>query len=103
MDRRKITDWTLLAGASVEIRQQGIHICTGHVDAVTADGRILWLHPPAQTRRMFEKAEFHEAWTAEDRFGFHYEVTKGLSRDDEHRALQTDQALTLQGAGELRP
>ena len=70
MDRRKITDWTLLAGASIEIRQQGSHICSGHVDTVTADGSILWLHPPAQTRRMFEKAELHEAWTTEEPCGF---------------------------------
>ena len=96
MDLRKITDWTLLAGASIEIRRQGSPVCAGHVDAVTADGRILWLRPPAETRRMFEKAEFHEAWTAEDRFGFHYEVTKGLCGDDEQRALQKDCALPLQ-------
>jgi hypothetical protein len=77
---RRITDWTLLTGASVEIRQQGRCVCSGYVDAVTEDGTILWLHPPAQSRRLFEKAEFYEAWATEDRTGFHYEVTKGLSR-----------------------
>lgn len=90
MDLRKITDWTLLAGASIEIHQQGSHICSGHVDAVTEDGKILWVRPPAQTRRLFEKAEFYEAWTAENRFGFHYEVTKGSCADDEQSALQTE-------------
>jgi hypothetical protein len=80
MDLRRITDWTLLTGTSIEIRQQGSAICSGYVDAVTADGTILWLRPPAQNRRLFEKAEFYEAWAASDRTGFHYEVTKGLSR-----------------------
>ena len=80
MDLRRITDWTLLTGARVEIRQQGSPVCSGHVDAVTDDGRILWLQPPAQNRRLFEKAEFYEAWATEDRTGFHYEVTKSLSR-----------------------
>ncbi|MHC6231871.1 hypothetical protein ACX5I6_20265 [Arthrobacter sp. MMS24-T111] len=74
---RRITDWTILPGARVEIRQQGFPVCTGHVDAVTEDGSILWLTAPAQQRRLFEKAEFYEAWAAEDRDGFHYEVSKG--------------------------
>jgi hypothetical protein len=78
MDLRRITDWTLLTGASVEIRQQGSPVCSGQVDAVTDDGTILWLRPPAQDRRLFEKAEFYEAWATEDRAGFHYEVTRGL-------------------------
>ncbi|MFF2243798.1 hypothetical protein ACFVTM_06405 [Arthrobacter sp. NPDC058130] len=79
MNLRRITDWTLLTGASIEIRQQGSPVCSGHVDAVTDDGTILWLRPPAQNRRLFEKAEFYEAWATEDRTGLHYEVTKGLS------------------------
>jgi hypothetical protein len=77
MDLRHITDWTLLTGASIEIRQQGSPVCRGHVDAVTDDGNILWLRPPAQNRRLFEKAEFYEAWATEDRTGFHYEAAKG--------------------------
>jgi hypothetical protein len=80
VDLRPITDWTLLTGTSIEIRQQGSPVCSGYVDAVTADGTILWLRPPAQNRRLFEKAEFYEAWATSDRTGFHYEVTKGLSR-----------------------
>ena len=76
MDLRRISDWTLLAGASVEIRQQGAHVCSGYVDAVTDDGGILWLYGPGQNRRLFEKAEFYEAWAVEDRNGFHYKVTK---------------------------
>ena len=76
MDLRRIRDCTLLPGASVEIRQQGTAVCSGYVDAVTDDGKILWLTAPAQDRRLFEKTEFYEAWAAEYRDGFHYEVTR---------------------------
>lgn len=69
MGLRQIADWTLLRGASIEIRQQGRAVCTGHLDAVTADGKVLWLQSPAQNRRLFEKTEFYEAW-ATDRTGF---------------------------------
>lgn len=75
MDFRRITDWTLLTGASVEIRQQGAHVCSGYVDAVNDDGDILWLQAPGQNRRLFEKAEFYEPWATEDRTDFHYEIT----------------------------
>lgn len=74
MNFKRVTDWTFLTGASVEIRQQGIPVCSGHVDAGTDDGNILWLRLPAQNRRLFEKAEFYEAWATEGRTGFHYEV-----------------------------
>lgn len=37
----------------------------------------------AQDRRLFEKAEFYEAWATEDRAGFHYEVAKGFSTSRE--------------------
>lgn len=83
MDKRRIKDWTILPGASVEIRQQGATVCSGYVDAVTDDGKILWVSSPAQNRRLFEKAEFFEAWAAEDRDGFHYEVTKSLDAPTE--------------------
>jgi hypothetical protein len=76
MDLRRIKDWRLLPGARVEVRQQGASVSRGYVDAVTDDGKILWLIAPAQGRRLFEKAEFYEAWAAEDRDGFHYEATK---------------------------
>jgi hypothetical protein len=83
MELRRITDWTLLTGARVEIRQQGTTVSQGWVDAVTDDGNILWLHTPAQNRRLFEKAEFYEAWATEDRTGFHYEVAKGQEPEEE--------------------
>lgn len=76
MDVRAIKDWTLLPGASVEIRQQGSLICSGYVDAVTEDGEILWVITPSQSRKLFEKAELYEVWAAENRDGFHYEITK---------------------------
>ena len=90
MDLRHITDWTLLTGARIEIRQQGSPVCSGYVDAVTDDGTILWLRPAAQNRRLFEKAEFYEAWATEDRTGFHYEVTKDLSRRNEQKPETED-------------
>jgi hypothetical protein len=80
---RRVKDWTLLPGASVEIRQQGTSVCNGYVDAVTDDGNILWVRSPSQNRRLFEKAEFYEAWATEDRGGFHYEVTKNLNHTGE--------------------
>lgn len=79
MDLRRITDWRGLSGVRVEIRQHGTPVCSGHVDAVTEDGKVLWLCALAQNRRLFEKAEFYEAWATEDRDGFHYEVTKRLN------------------------
>ncbi|MDQ0850659.1 hypothetical protein QFZ65_002597 [Arthrobacter sp. B3I9] len=75
MIHRKITDWSVLPGASVEIRQQGVTICNGHVDTVTEDGKILWLQQTPAGRRLFEKAESYEAWATEESCGFHYKVT----------------------------
>lgn len=80
MDLRRITDWTFLPGATIEIRHQGSPVCSGHVDAVTDDGKVLWLRHPAQNRKLFEKAEFYEAWATEERTGFHYEITKALGK-----------------------
>lgn len=73
---RRVTDWTILPGTHVEIRHQGSAVCSGDVDSVTEDGSILWLSAPAEGRRLFEKAEYYEAWAKEDREGFHYEVSK---------------------------
>jgi hypothetical protein len=76
MNLRLVDDWGTLRGANVEIRQQGAAVCTGTVDAVTDDGRILWIHTPVQGRRLYEKARFYQAWAAEERTGFHYRVTQ---------------------------
>jgi hypothetical protein len=73
--RRRISDWRTLTGAHVEIRQQGTTIGSGVVDAVTDDGRILWLYSPIEGRRLYEKADFYQAWATEDSPGFHYRVS----------------------------
>jgi hypothetical protein len=74
LDMRPIRDWTLLPGVNVEIRQQGTTVCSGYVDAVTDDGKIIWVISLGQNRRLYEKDEFYEAWATEDSCGFHYKV-----------------------------
>ncbi|MDQ0923406.1 hypothetical protein QF038_001914 [Pseudarthrobacter sp. W1I19] len=76
MTHRRIDDWCTLSGASVEIRQRGSIICSGIVDDVTDDGRVLWIHSTVEGRRLFEKADFYQAWADEERVGFHYKVTR---------------------------
>jgi hypothetical protein len=76
MTQRRIDDWCTLNGASVEIRQQGSIICRGLVDDVTDDGRIMWVYSTVHGRRLFEKADFYQAWAVEERVGFHYKVTR---------------------------
>ena len=95
VDLRRVNDWTLLTGSSIEIRQEGKSVCSGYVDAVTEDGTILWLRPPAQNRRLFEKAEFYEAWATEDRTGFHYEVTKRLGCRNEWNPASTESSSAI--------
>lgn len=43
---------------------QGQLVDSGCVDSVTDDGAILWLVNPAQIRKLYEKAEYYEAWVA---------------------------------------
>lgn len=66
MKHHHTTDWTKLAGAHIEIRTQGRLVDTGYVDCVTADGAILWLISAPRIRKLYEKAELHEAWVIED-------------------------------------
>jgi hypothetical protein len=48
-------DWTTLIGLNVEIHERGRIIDQGLVEAVTQDGRILWLgQEGALTRRLWE-------------------------------------------------
>ncbi|MEE9095229.1 hypothetical protein [Pseudarthrobacter phenanthrenivorans] len=72
---RRIDDWCTLTEAHVEIRQQGTTVGRGIVDAVTHDGRILWLYSPVEGRRLYEKADFYNAWATEECTGFHYKVS----------------------------
>lgn len=67
MKQRCVDDWCTLSGVNVEIRQQGSVVSSGTVEAVTEDGKILWLHSPVEGRRLFEKAEFYQAWAVEER------------------------------------
>lgn len=77
MPSGRINDWSALTEANVEIRKQGTPICSGTVDAVTEDGKILWIHSTAEGRRQFEKSAFFEVWPAEERLGFHYRLAAG--------------------------
>lgn len=97
MTHRRIEDWRTLIGASVEIRQQGNIICSGTVDAVTDDGRIMWIDSPVEGRRLFEKADFYQAWAVEERVGFHYKVTGAETNtpsQPSHEALSRGSAHT---------
>lgn len=76
MNSRRITDWSTLPGANVEIRQQGNTVSSGVVDAVTDDGEILWIQSPVDGRRLFEKAEYFQVWALEECAGFHYKVSR---------------------------
>ena len=100
----RITDWTIPARALKSgSKVPRLH---GYVDAVTDDGRILWLNAPAQNRRHFERAEFYEAWATEDRNGFmkfqkvrehRTAIHLGLSR----RAPQAGLRNTAQSQGDI--
>jgi hypothetical protein len=54
MPQRRIDDWCILEGANVEIRLLGAVVCSGFVDAVTDDGKILWVQSPVDGRRLLE-------------------------------------------------
>lgn len=56
-------DWIAVLGESVEIRHHGEPFRIGVVDAVTADGSILWiLGDGVVPRSMFERLEGYEVW-----------------------------------------
>lgn len=76
MTHRHIDDWRKLPGASVEIRHQGTTVCSGIVDDVTEDGKILWVYTRGDGRRLFEKASFYHVWALEESVGFHYKVSR---------------------------
>jgi hypothetical protein len=84
MTHRRVDDWRTLSGASVEIRQQGSIICKGIVDDVTDDGRILWIQSVIAGRRLFDKADFYQAWAIEDHVGFHYKVTRAETNSTDY-------------------
>lgn len=88
MTHRRIDDWCTLDGASVEIHQDGSVICNGIVDAVTDDGRIMWVYSPVQGRRLFEKSDFYQAWALEEHVGFHYKVTRAETESTAHEGAE---------------
>ncbi|TQJ66228.1 hypothetical protein FBY31_0227 [Arthrobacter sp. SLBN-100] len=52
-----VDDWTTLLGANVEVYEGWRIVDRGRVEAVTEDGRILWLaQEGASTRRLWETA-----------------------------------------------
>ncbi|MDP9882837.1 hypothetical protein J2W21_000316 [Sinomonas atrocyanea] len=62
MEFNKVEDWGSLPGSLVHIRFQNMTVCAGVVDCVTNDGRILWIHPHSDVRRLVEKQHGFEAW-----------------------------------------
>lgn len=55
--RQPADDWTLLQSRDVEIHDHKGIVDQGRVEAVTADGTILWLHQDgAKTRRIIQNA-----------------------------------------------
>jgi len=56
-------DWVPVLGRTVEIRHRNTTIRAGRVDAVTDDGKILWLaadgsHP----RCLFDRSQGYSVW-----------------------------------------
>jgi hypothetical protein len=98
MTQRRIDDWCTLYGANVEIRQQESVVCEGIVDAVTDDGKILWVQSILDGRRLFEKADFFQAWAVEERAGFHYEANRIAVNTAAKRGIDSEaqQALAAQ-------
>lgn len=71
----RIDDWTALTGATAVIKIHGTPVCTGTVDAVTADGNILWVQPAAGNRRLYEKTRACAACVDDHNLGLHDRVT----------------------------
>lgn len=70
-----IDDWTALPGARAVIKIHGAPVCTGKVDAVTADGKILWVQPEVGGRKLYEKTAACVVWVDDANLGLHYRVT----------------------------
>lgn len=63
-DAEYVRDWAQLAvGEKVHIRQEKKTELTGHVDAVTDDGEILWVQLLAGAgRKLFIRSEGSQVW-----------------------------------------
>lgn len=74
-----VDDWTILTGASVEMRLKETIVRRGWVEDTTADGRILWLFAgEGEPRKLFEKAEGFHVWVQSERTPLLYQA--GRSR-----------------------
>jgi hypothetical protein len=59
-------DWERLVGAIVEVRLKGLCVRSGRVDAVTANGAIVWIaQEGALGRVLIDKSEGYEIWIAQ--------------------------------------
>lgn len=65
MDLRRVTDWTILPGASMETRHQGFHLSTGHVGTVTDDRKDPVATDRSARPETVELTECYGAWAAE--------------------------------------
>lgn len=62
-----VDDWTAAAGRHVAIYRNGVQVDRGQVEAITADGKILWLmQDGAQYRRIIEKVPGIELYFLEE-------------------------------------
>ena len=59
----RVDDWWRVAGAVVEVRQDGRHLRSGLVEAVTRDGAVAWLAQDGPVGRMLiDKESGHTIW-----------------------------------------
>jgi hypothetical protein len=62
-DPSLVQDWQSLQGQCVRISKDGQLIRTGRVEAVTADGAVLWIENDGNhMRTLYAKAEGYNAW-----------------------------------------
>jgi len=58
-------DWAKLQGTTVEVRREGMVVRHGLIDAVTADGTIVWLSQHGLLNRtLIDKTSGYELWIA---------------------------------------
>lgn len=78
----RVDDWRALNNIHVEIRLGARILCYGLVDAVTADGTVLWVNPAGEERRLYEKSDAFEAWVDAEH-SIHLELGRKLGKRQE--------------------
>lgn len=59
----EVHDWSGLEGLTVLIKRSGHRVRSGHVEAVTSAGDMLWLEGHGvEPRMLFQKDEGYEVW-----------------------------------------